>query len=122
MRKIVWKVSRKDVRCKDVTYFKDCWDCINNTLCWNILHEIKNTRNEIAMKASNKVIVLARYHDGVIVEYDLRTAIARLGGYYKDKCIIKSELLAGRALHTPEALYYCKDWEIRSGRLPGPQN
>jgi hypothetical protein len=79
-------------------------------------------RNEIAMRASNKVIVLARYHDGVIVEYDLRTAVARLGGYYRDKRIIKSELLAGRALHTPEALYYCKDWEIRAGRGPGPQN
>lgn len=78
-------------------------------------------RNEIAMKASNKVIVLARYHDGVIVEYDLRTAIARLEGYYRDKSIIKSELLAGRSLPTSEALYYCKDWEIRSGRLPGNQ-
>jgi hypothetical protein len=83
--------------------------------------DVKNMRNEIAMKASNKVIVLARYHDGVIVEYDLRTAIARLEGYYRDKSIIKSELLAGRALHTPEVIYYCKDWEIGSGRLPGNQ-
>ena len=73
-------------------------------------------------KKKEKILVLARYHDGVIVEYDLRTAIARLGGYYRDKSIIKSELLAGRALHTPEALYYCKDWEIRSGRVPGTQN
>jgi hypothetical protein len=79
-------------------------------------------RNEIARKASNKVIVLARYHDGVIVEYDLRTAVARLGGYYKDKSIIKSELLAGRALHTPEALYYCKDWQVRVGKVPATHN
>jgi len=85
-------------------------------------------RNEIARKASNKVIVLARYHDGVIVEYELSNAIARLGGYYRDKRlwkqtkrIIRDELLAGRALRTPDALYYCKDWEIRSGRRPGPQ-
>ena len=79
-------------------------------------------RNEIARKASNKVIVLARHHDGVIVEYELSTAISRLGGYYRDKGIIKSELLAGRALHTSEALYYCKDWEIRAGRVPATQN
>lgn len=78
-------------------------------------------RNEIAMKASNKVIVLARYHDSVIVEYELSNAIARLGGYYRDKRIIRDELLAGRALHTPEALYYCKDWEIRSGRVLSTQ-
>ena len=78
-------------------------------------------RNEIVKKASNKVIVLAKYHDGVIVEYELSTAISRLGGYYKERSIIKSELLAGRALHTPEALYYCKDWEIRSGRVRGTQ-
>ena len=71
-------------------------------------------RNEITRRASNKVIVLARYHDGVIVEYELSTALSRLGGYYRDKRIIRDELLAGRALHTPEALYYCKDWEIRS--------
>ncbi len=78
-------------------------------------------RNEIVKKASNKVIVLARYCDGVIVEYELSNAIARLGGYYRDKRIIRDELLAGRALHTPEALYYCKDWEIRSGRVLSTQ-
>lgn len=49
-------------------------------------------------KKREKILVLARYHDGVIVEYDLHTAVSRLGGYYRDKSIIKSELLAGRAL------------------------